>query len=213
MDRVTSPAPVLTTLSSSVWKGFGVADINGDGNLDLVAPLNYGSSIAVLLGNGDGTFQAEQDLASGASYPQQLVLADLNGDGKLDVAVTLDQGIGQDIAYAMGNGDGTFGTFSIVPSSMQAYQLQTDPIHRASRLQTWMGMENPTLSILIRVTALSAYCSAKVTEPSLTRSNILLANITGLWLRLTSTVMERLTLYRPKPPPFWRHGSSQQQRR
>jgi hypothetical protein len=117
------PVPVPTALSNSVWEGFGVADINGDGNLDLVAPLYNGSSIAVLLGNGDGTFQAEQDVAIGASYPQQLVLADLNGDGKLDVATTLDQGGGQDIAYAMGNGDGTFGTFSIVPSSLQAYQL------------------------------------------------------------------------------------------
>jgi Bacterial Ig-like domain (group 3)/FG-GAP-like repeat len=119
------PAPVPTALSSSVSEGFAVADINGDGNLDLVAPLYNDSSIAVLLGKGDGTFQAEQDVAIGASYPWQLVLADLNGDGKLDVAVTLDQGSGQDIAYAMGNGDGTFGTFSIVPSSLQAYQLRT----------------------------------------------------------------------------------------
>ena len=38
-----------------VWEGDGVADINGDGNLDLVAPLYSGSSVALLLGNGDGT--------------------------------------------------------------------------------------------------------------------------------------------------------------
>lgn len=111
------PTPVPITLSGSVWEGVGVADINGDGHLDMVAPLYNGSNIAVLLGNGDGTFQAEQDFPIGANYPEQLVLADLNGDGKLDVATTLRDGGGLDIAYAMGAGDGTFGTFTVLPSS------------------------------------------------------------------------------------------------
>jgi len=68
---------------------FSVArgDLNGDGKLDLVA-ANYGSNdVAVLLGNGDGTFQAAVNFAVGTN-PHSVTLADLNGDGKLDVATS-----------------------------------------------------------------------------------------------------------------------------
>ena len=44
------------------------ADIDGDGNLDLIAAHSYGQLDATyFLGNGDGTFQAEQQLPSGNS--------------------------------------------------------------------------------------------------------------------------------------------------
>jgi hypothetical protein len=55
-----------------------VADVNGDGKLDIVLPYE------VLPGNGDGTFQTAQT-CSGA--PGSFVLADLNGDGRPDLSV------------------------------------------------------------------------------------------------------------------------------
>ena len=42
--------------------------------------------MSVLLGNGDGTFQAPVTYAVGYG-PASLAVADLNGDGKLDLAV------------------------------------------------------------------------------------------------------------------------------
>ena len=57
----------------------------------------------VLLGNGDGTFQASQDFNS---VGPGLVIADLNGDGKLDVIET--QYASGTVGYALGNGDGSF---------------------------------------------------------------------------------------------------------
>lgn len=124
------PTPVPITLNFCVNRGFAVADL-GNGNLDIVAPLYWATGIAVFLGNGDGTFQTEQDLPLPASWPTALTLADLNGDGKLDVAVVLGQGSGQDITVALGNGDGTFGAFSTpVPSSLQDYNLDTpNPVY------------------------------------------------------------------------------------
>src|SRR6266700_2924161 len=80
-------------------------DFNGDGKLDL-AVSNYGdNSLSVLLGNGDGTFQAPRTFAVGTN-PAQVAIGDFNGDGKLDVAVS---SVGSNtVSVLLGNGDGTF---------------------------------------------------------------------------------------------------------
>jgi hypothetical protein len=64
------------------------ADFNGDGIPDL-AVSNYSNPkpchVSVMLGNGDGTFQAPAQFRVGVS-PIQLVVADFNHDGKPDIA-------------------------------------------------------------------------------------------------------------------------------
>jgi len=85
-------------------------DFNGDGNLDVaVADYNvsYGNSVAVLLGNGDGTLQSYASYATG-SAPIGLASEDLNGDGILDL-VTANELSGS-VSVLLGNGDGTFQT-------------------------------------------------------------------------------------------------------
>ena len=70
-----------------------VADVNGDGKPDLVVANFYQNSdentggISVLLGNGDGTFQAAASYSSGAGAAESVAIADVNGDGKPDLAV------------------------------------------------------------------------------------------------------------------------------
>lgn len=120
------PVPVPIALTGNVWQGITVTDLDGDGNLDLVLAFNNSSTnaIGILLGKGDGTFKTETDL-DGVPYPELLAIADLNGDAKLDLAATLDEGGGQDIAIALGNGDGTFGTPTLVPSSLQDFNLDS----------------------------------------------------------------------------------------
>jgi hypothetical protein len=89
-----------------------VADLNGDGRLDLVASDGSGGQVGVMLGNGDGTFQAPQSslvFADGMkSASGMLAVADLTGDGKPDIIAT--DGYGGHVSVLSGNGDGTFQT-------------------------------------------------------------------------------------------------------
>jgi hypothetical protein len=63
-----------------------VADINGDGKLDLIVPGGPANSVSALFGNGDGTFQPAQQIATGNTADWATV-GDFNGDGRPDVAV------------------------------------------------------------------------------------------------------------------------------
>ena len=118
-------APVNYALSVLATE-ITAADLNGDGKLDLVVPL-YGTSttpgtqVAVLLGNGDGTFKPEADVPLGMNNPYAAAVGDLNGDGKADLAVTIEDQttLKQGIAVAFGKGDGTFQTATLVPSTLQ----------------------------------------------------------------------------------------------
>ena len=61
--------------------------------------------MSVLLGNGDGTFQAGGELRRGL-MPASVAVGDFNGDGKPDLAVT-NSGSAS-VSVLLGNGDGTF---------------------------------------------------------------------------------------------------------
>ena len=82
-------------------------DFNGDGRGDLaVCELSApgdGFGVSVLLGNGNGTFQAQAGAA--VSEPDAIVAGDFNGDGRLDLAVA---SASNQVYILLGNGDGTF---------------------------------------------------------------------------------------------------------
>jgi FG-GAP-like repeat len=85
-----------------------VGDFNGDTKLDL-AVANGGSTVSVLLGNGNGTFQTHVDYGTG-NGPNSVAVGDFNGDGNLDL-VTANSGVagnGKTVSVLLGNGDGTF---------------------------------------------------------------------------------------------------------
>ena len=91
-----------------------VGDVNADGKPDLIvanwcASSNCNGSVGVLLGNGDGTFQAAVSYASGGDGAFSVEVGDVNGDGKPDLVVANASGIGS-VGVLLGNGDGTFQT-------------------------------------------------------------------------------------------------------
>jgi uncharacterized protein (TIGR03437 family) len=85
------------------------ADFNGDGLPDLAVGYDGGDDpggMAILLNNGNGTFEKPVTYASGTPATNFAVL-DLNHDGVLDIAmVSLDQ----KVTVLLGKGDGTFRT-------------------------------------------------------------------------------------------------------
>ena len=80
-----------------------VRDLNGDGKKDLVAVNQANDSISVLLGRGDGTFNAAKSYPV-ADGPFQVAFADFNRDGKVDLVVADTN----QVSVLLGNGNGTF---------------------------------------------------------------------------------------------------------
>ena len=110
----------INALSPNPW-GDTVADLNHDGNLDIVV-TNCGLTfqISVMLGNGDGTFQpaVNYPLPNCSDVP---AVGDFNGDGNPDLAVADGDG---SVLVLLGNGDGTFQPAVSYPTQLYAQGVQ-----------------------------------------------------------------------------------------
>jgi hypothetical protein len=92
------------TDTPTVHHGLAVADLNGDGRLDLVTAQLGPSDISVLLGKGDGTFQPPIRFAVGLG-PVAAVSGDFSNAGRRDTASV--NPTTNEVAVALGAGDGT----------------------------------------------------------------------------------------------------------
>lgn len=121
--------PAVTYSAQTNPTSVTVADLRGDGNLDLIVsnqncnsgPPCGNGAVSILLGNGDGTFQAHVDYDPSftppgglpvGTNPNFVTVGDFNGDGKLDIAVAGGQGncpgCNSAVSILKGKGDGTF---------------------------------------------------------------------------------------------------------
>jgi hypothetical protein len=105
--------PTITLTADTLFvdgTDIDIADLNGDTIQDLVVAIpTNGSRTAILLGNGDGTFQAPQILTEPRlRVPQYQVIGDFNRDGFQDLALALANGTEGLFEIRTGNGDGTF---------------------------------------------------------------------------------------------------------
>src|SRR5437867_2998281 len=77
----------------------------GDAQVAMTTSGSVPDNVSVLLGNGDGTFQAARTIDVGIT-PAFVAVRDVNGDGRPDLAVANFRS--NDVSVLLGNGDGTF---------------------------------------------------------------------------------------------------------
>jgi hypothetical protein len=101
-DAVTSFSELHT-----FQRGLAVADLTGNGTMDIVVTNPTSGDVSVLLGNGDGTFKPQERFDAGPA-PNSIVVGDFNGDGIPDLAVLSASAGYSTLAILIGPGDGTF---------------------------------------------------------------------------------------------------------
>jgi hypothetical protein len=138
------------------------------GSLDLAVADFLTQEVSVLLGNGDGTFQAVKYYATGNANPSSIVFADFNGDGILDLALTstpLGSAPGNLVSLLFGKVDGSFQpatTSTLFGTGSEAYSAVVGDFNGdgAEDLVVANGVSN-TVSVLLNTqgTAMSLVSS------------------------------------------------------
>ncbi len=108
-----------------------IGDLDGDGSNDLAVVNAYPDTVdmsywvSVLLGNGDGSFQARVGYEVGW-VPYSVAIGQLDGDGNEDLVVA--NCLSSDISVLLGNGDGTFEPSAAYAADLNPYCVAIDDL-------------------------------------------------------------------------------------
>ena len=148
------------------------ADVNHDGKPDLIVlttqeTTDYDTSyqVGVLLGNGDGTFQAAQAYPVDFG-PSSAVVADFNGDGNPDIAIAHCCG-DTEMGYLVGRGDGTFDAEVLFNGGASPSLVATGDINKDGKADLLIAGDDPaSFTPLLNVSIKSAPLSVASSAPA-----------------------------------------------
>jgi hypothetical protein len=144
--------PALSFAAGPSPVSVAVGDFNGDSRPDLaVADAGFHSdpplpgNVAILLGNGAGTFSGATNFANG-TFPQQVAVGDFNGDGRPDLAAANESA---GISILLGVGDGTFTGPTDFPAGGSARSVAVADVNRDGKEDLAAAIGSSGVSVLL----------------------------------------------------------------
>jgi uncharacterized protein (TIGR03437 family) len=157
-------APV--NVFSGVFPAFALADVNGDGKLDLIASnelVGSGQATASwLAGNGDGTFQAPVAITTSDATINAILVQDFNGDGNPDIVLAHQDG---DTTFLAGYGAGTFSAEVHFPTVGQPTYLAAADLNGDGKPDLIVG--GLTVSLLLNTSVPAAKATVVSAAPAI----------------------------------------------
>ena len=114
--------PIYQTGTDGFPDGLATADLDGDGNSDLVISVRSSAKVQIFLGDGAGGF-TETTSVSPSDVPSSVATGKFNNDNIPDLAITIQAGSTQNVEIRLGNGDGTFQAGTHLNAANEAYEV------------------------------------------------------------------------------------------
>lgn len=168
----SAPVDLTVTPSGSHPAWVDVADLDGDGALDLAVANGASDNVSLLFQQGGGTFSAPVVHPTGSygAAPSWLAARDLDGDGAPDIAVATKQGMR--VRWNQGNGLfsaetvlGSFGWFAVADLNTDGQpDLVAGDAPGQSSVRVLLGQGNGTYSDAGSVAVATAAASVAVAD-------------------------------------------------
>ena len=130
--------PTCDPISTGSATSIIVADLDGDGAIDLFIPHRDGGQSVVLWNDGKGGFHSSTKVGPPAVWIRMAAAGDLDGDGRLDLAVIEER---QKAAFTIRNlGQRRFGQLTRLPgAAREPYAIAVSDLNRDGKLDIVVG--------------------------------------------------------------------------
>lgn len=116
----------VNTISTATDGAISVttADIDGDGDIDVLSASSLDDRVAWYANDGSGNFGVQQTITTAANYAHRVTTGDLDGDGDIDVVSA--SSVDDRIAWYENDGSGNFGVQQTITTATNlAYNVLT----------------------------------------------------------------------------------------